>query len=160
MLHFSSLCLLFNRSSTSIHVIGQLALLISKYSCGAVNQAMCLSETFCVDSQVAMSLRQCWCAGRQFVQATGKQRPPLGASPRPAALAAAAKPPSVPNTPPIAAGPLPTTALLASSQVQGRAVLNHPLQVAPPAISLTAAPCTSVACSVSAATLAATYLTA
>ncbi|KAL3148333.1 hypothetical protein ABBQ38_013792 [Trebouxia sp. C0009 RCD-2024] len=64
-------------------------------------------------------------AGRQFVQATSKQRPPLGASPRPSTLAAAAKPPSIPSTPPIAAGPLPGAT---SSHVQGRAVMNHPLQ--------------------------------
>ena len=113
------------------HVNKQLALLC-KYPRHSTSCAV--HQQF--NTQAAVSSKMYWCAGRQFVQATSKQRPPLGASPRPAPLSGAAKPPSVPNTPPIGAGPLPATALLASSQVQGRAVLNHPLQVTPPAMSL------------------------
>ncbi len=69
------------------------------------------------------------CAGRQLVQATSKQRPPLGASPRLSNPLAAARPPSFPNTPPITAASLPTASFLTSTQVQGRPVVNHPLQV-------------------------------
>ena len=133
----------------------QLALSTTKYLIDAVSVVKTPWNLLITMLYITITIlfRQCWCVGRQFVQATGKQRPPLGASPRPGALAAAAKPPSVPNTPPIAAGPLPATALPTSSQVQGRAVLNHPLQVGPPAISLTAAPCCYVASLVSAETV-------
>ncbi|KAL0033084.1 hypothetical protein WJX79_002163 [Trebouxia sp. C0005] len=70
-------------------------------------------------------------AGRQLVHETRKQRPPLGTSPRPSGPLSAAKPPSFPNTPPIAAAPLPTASFLSTAtQVQGRPVVNHPLQAA------------------------------
>lgn len=69
-------------------------------------------------------------AGRQLVHETRKQRPPLGTSPRPSGPVSAAKPPSFPNTPPIAAAPLPTASFLFTTQVQGRPVVNHPLQAA------------------------------
>lgn len=67
-------------------------------------------------------------AGRQLVHETRKQRPPLGTSPRPSGPLSAAKPPSFPNTPPIAAAPLPAASFLSTTQVQGRPVVNHPLQ--------------------------------
>ncbi|DBB04526.1 TPA: hypothetical protein ACH3X1_012614 [Trebouxia sp. C0004] len=69
-------------------------------------------------------------AGRQLVHETRKQRPPLGTSPRPSGPLSASKPPSFPNTPPIAAAPLPTASFLSTTQVQGRPVVNHPLQAA------------------------------
>ncbi|KAL0054002.1 hypothetical protein WJX82_002157 [Trebouxia sp. C0006] len=69
-------------------------------------------------------------AGRQLVHETRKQRPPLGTSPRPSGPLSAAKPPSFPNTPPIAAAPMPTASFLSTTQVQGRPVVNHPLQAA------------------------------
>ena len=68
-------------------------------------------------------------AGRHFVQAASSSKPPLGASPHQSGGSLSGKPPSFPATPPLQPAAPPAASHGISTQIQGRLVANHPLQV-------------------------------